>query len=53
MGHVIILFSENELAAVEFQTPIFSTKGREGKKFNMYFHCMHRKTDKEEPRRGS
>lgn len=49
--YVIVLLAENELAAAEFQTPI-STKGSEGKKFNMYFHCMHRKTDKEEPRQG-
>lgn len=50
--YVIALLAENELATVEFETPIFFTKGSEGKKINMYFHCMHRKTDKEDPRRG-
>lgn len=27
-------------------------KGVKGKKNSMYFHCMHRKTDKKKPRQG-
>lgn len=52
MVHVTALPAENELDAVEFQTPIFSTKGSEGKKISMHFYCMHRKTDKKKPRQG-
>lgn len=45
MGHMIILLAENELAAVEFKTPISSTKGREGKNLICIFIvCIEKQT---------
>lgn len=43
--HVIVLRAENELDAVEFQIPIFSTKGSEGKKLICIFIvCIEKQT---------
>lgn len=44
MGHVILLLAENELAAVEFQTPIFFTKGREKYLIRISIVCIEKQT---------